>query len=558
MIELRPYQKEAIKSFKSYVQGEQKRGIVVFPTGCGKTIFGLSLAKQMGGRCLWLAHRDELITQPLKALKALWPSSNPGVVKADRNEWAREFVFASVQTAWRDNRLEKLKNFDLVVVDECHHAAAKTYKTILEGVGCFKKDGPPLLGLTATPERTDNFKLDDVFQSIVYQFQLRQAVESGYLVDVEMVQRSINIDLDNISSRGGDWAEGELDNALLEAGIVKEVCNAVDEHAKDKKAIIFTVSVKQAQLISQELLKRGYPSSWVAGILQTEKRRERLRKLGTGEITHLANCMVLTEGFDEPSVDCIIMARPTQSKSLYIQCVGRGLRIAPGKDRCTIIDMVGLSKKHTLIQAPVIFGLEANLQEREKRETIDDMPSAKHAHKLLLSQLKGVAPIERSALRWVPTRGGGYALNCGDGGTVILQVAKEHDWYVDVVHRTGSKGRERLTMDPIDLELAQGVAEDYVRRASAVYLSNKSSKWRSAPATDKQIAALKKWKVRFDPDTITKGEASDLLTHASASSPRNDPATSKQIYVLRKMGIEFDPDSITKGEAGRLLSQARR
>lgn len=557
MITLRPYQQEAIDAFLDYIKNEGTRGAVVFPTGCGKTIFALSLAKAIGGRALWVAHREELITQPIQALKQIWPEVYPGVMKAERNEWARDFLFASVQTAWRKERREKLNGFDLVIVDECHHAAAQSYKLVLEAAGCFDDGGPPLLGLTATPERTDKLRLDDVFQKIVYQFQLRTAVEAGYLADVEMVQRPINVDLDKVGMSGGDFREGALDAALLEANIVEEVCDAVDELARDKKAIIFTVSVAQAKMISSSLNSKGYRATHVSGETPREVRRKRLKGLSTGEYTHVANCMVLSEGFDEPSVDCIVMARPTTSKSLYVQAAGRGLRKFPGKDRCLIIDMVGVSNRHTLIQAPAIFGIVDNSEPRERGEPTED-GSKRHHRSLLVTQLEGVAPLARSKLQWVRAKEDVYALNCGEGGNIIMRGGENDEWYVEVIGRKGAtQAREPLTMDPVSLELAQGISEDYVRRASAVYLSSKSARWRDAPATPKQIEALRKWK-KDVPANLTKGQASDLMTAASAGSWRNDPATAKQMRALRYHRIEFNPDTVTKGEAGRLLAAAKK
>lgn len=555
-IQLRPYQNEAISAFRKAIQEGVRRSMIVLPTGCGKTVTGLALAKQMKARTLWLAHREELISQPLKALRVVWPEVKAGVVKAERNEWARDFVFASVQTAWRPNRLERLNGFDLVVVDESHHSAAKSYKLVLDHVGCFAAGGPPLLGLTATPERSDILKLDDVFEKIVYQFQLRTAVEMGYLVDVEMAQRPINVDLDQIGVRGGDFKEGELDMALLEAGIVGEVCSAVNELAKDKRAIIFTVSVRQAKQICERLKADGHKAGWVCGETPTEQRRQLLAKLGRGEVTHVANCAVLTEGFNDPRIDCIIMARPTKSKTLYIQSVGRGLRIAPGKDRCLIIDMVGATKRHNLVQAPVIFGIDGELDDTAdgRSPDPDEQIRLSHQHSLLISQIGGVAPIARSRLRWVPAREGVYALNCGEGGNVLMTNAEKDDWLVEVVGRKDSDGREPLTMEPVGLELAQGIAEDYVRRASAVYLTSRSARWRDAPATQKQLEALKKWKVPVH-SRITKGEASDLMTRATAGNWRNDPATEKQMRALRYRGLDFDEKTLTKGQAGRLLAK---
>ena len=556
MIQLRPYQTEAIDAFIAGLGEGVVRSLVVLPTGCGKTITALALATEWTHRTLWIAHREELITQPLKALRSLWPSINAGVVKAGRNEWARDFVFASIQTIHRQRRLEKLRDFDLVVIDEAHHAAAKSYKTVLEHLGCLSVGGPALLGLTATPERRDVLALDDVFQRIVYSYPLRKAVEDGFLVSPRMIPYRIKVDLDKVGSRGGDFRDGELDTALLEAGIVGEVCRAVDALARDRKTIIFTVSVRQAQLISEQLQRTGYRSSYISGSTPLELRRQRLQWLASGKITHMVNCMVLTEGFDDPSVNCIVMARPTQSKSLYIQCIGRGLRIAPNKSDCLIVDMVGMTDRHTLIQAPVIFGVKAKGYATQKTVTDpDEITRRSVKESLLLSQVIGVESVTRSHLQWVPTAKGGLALNCGQGGNVLLR-PEGHDWNVEVIGRADAAARETLTMHPVDMELAQGIAEDYAQRSEAVYLTKRSARWRRSPATDAQLKALERWKIPFH-SNITKGEASDLITQRTANDWRNDPATHKQIWALRQHGVPFDETTLTKGAAGKLLAQVR-
>lgn len=547
MIQPRPYQTAAIAAFLQFVADGGLRGLLVLPTGVGKTATALLLAKEMEARTLWVAHRDELIIQPLKALANIWPEAKAGVVKAERNEWARQVVFASVQTAWRPGRIERLTGFDLVVIDEAHRAPAATYRKVLDQVGSV-----PVLGLTATPERTDQTRLDDVFEKIVYQLALKTAVEQGYLVDVEMVGERIRVDLDKVGLSGGDYKTGELDTALLEAGIVKEIVTAVDKHARDRKTIIFVVSVRQAQETAEALCASGLKATWVAGVTPKAQRRQRLAALESGEVTHIVNALLLVEGFDCPSVDCILMARPTQSKPLYIQVIGRGLRIAPGKDNCLIIDMVGMGRRHNMIQAPVIFGVEKQLESgRVTGGYDDDLLRSSVRERLLLSQIKGVAPVARSKLRWVPSKNGVLALNCGEGGTVLMRPAEE-DWTVEVVGRKDGDDRELLTTAPVDLEFAQGIAEDYVRRAGAVYLSQRSSRWRRDAATDKQLAALKRRKITHHAD-ITKGEASELLTQAEASSWRHEPATWKQIARLKRMGAEFDEKTLTKGEAGKLI-----
>ena len=550
MLNLRPYQKESIAAYKEHADAGPTRQMIVLPTGCGKTITGLALARELGARTLWVAHRDELITQPYKAVKSVWPEAKRGIVKAELNQWRRDIVFASVQTIARPRRLEQLKQagFDLVVIDEAHHAPAESYRKVIDGL-----QPRLLLGLTATPERADNARMDDVFDGICHHYHLRQAVEDGYLSGVELVQRPINVNLDAVGSRAGDFKAGDLDIALMQAGIVEEVVAAYKEHAAGRKVIIFTISVAQSEAIAQRLSAEGFPASSVSGDLHVDIRRKRLTDFAEGRLEAIANCFVLTEGFDEPAVDCIIMARPTQSKSLYIQCVGRGLRLYPGKDSCRIIDMVGLSNRHTLVQAPVIFGTA--LDAGEKSESSDPDPDRVRDfwRSRLSTQMEGLESVSRSTMHWLRGENGSFILNIGQYGTVTL-VGRDDQWRVGVVgSRVDKRSNFPLADGWIPLELAQGIAEDYVRRCKSVNLAS-GGRWRDEPASEGQLAALARWKIKV-PGTLTRGEASDILT-AKAAAKSSEMATAKQIAFLQRRGIDVPP-KLTKQEAGRLIARAR-
>lgn len=548
MIELRNYQRAAIDAFKAAVAEGDKRLLLTLPCGTGKTVTGLALAKELRTRTLWLAHRDELIEQPMRALGEVWPEAQAGVVKAERDEYeARDIVFASIQTAWRENRLSKLAGFfDLTVLDECHHGTSHTNRIVLAGVA-----SPLLLGLTATPERTDQARLDSVFDRIVYQLHLLDAVKQGYLCDVEIVQRSINVDLDTLGiGADGDFVGTELDAALLEAGIVDEIVAAVRRHAAERRSLIFVVSVRQAETVADAL---GSDAAWICGATPIDERRDILRRFAAGEIRQLANCMMLSEGFDDPGVDCIVMARPTTSKSLAIQMLGRGLRLAPMKKNCLILDLVGTSKRHTLVQAPVIFGLASEPPAVRETQETDPMIALEMRGQALLRQIRGVAPAARSALRWVEGKPGEYALSAGKGGTIVMRPAGDL-WVVEII---GGPTRDALTSRPVDQSLCLGIAEDYVRRCQAVALAGiQSERWRQLEPTGKQIGALKRAKVPI-PETMDRGEASDLLTHAKASHWTNDPATGKQLDCLHRWGVDV-PNGCTKGEARKLIYRMRK
>ncbi len=556
MLQPRQYQLDAMGAVADGVRSGNTRQVVVLPTGTGKTMMGLMLARSLGGPVLWLAHRDELIQQPHKACGAVWPEANRGIVKAGSDEWRSDIVFASIQTAFRDARLERLARRDwrLVVVDECHHVPSVSWRKVVEGVGCLRReDPPPLLGLTATPERLDSARLDDVFQRVAYQYHLHQAVKDGYLAPPNIVMEPMNIRLDDIHTTGGDFNLGELDIKLLEGGIVGSISGAVQRNARDKKTLIFTVSVKQAQMVAEALSAAGMKAASIDGSMGVDERRYILRKFASGQISHLANCAILTEGFDEPKIECIVMARPTQSKSLFIQCVGRGLRLSPGKTDCTIIDMVALSGRHSLVQAPVIFGADAAEEERKQQQApLFKVDPIEYWRQRLSTQALGIASISRSQMRWIRGNSGELLLGVGNFGAVRLSPAGE-DWTVDVINnRETGRDIEPLATGPVGIELAQGLGEDYVRRCKAVILV-RGGRWSGQPASEAQLEALRKWKIE-PPSGLTKAQASDMLTQAAAKTM--EPATEKQISYLRRLGHEIRP-GMTKREAGRLIGVAR-
>ncbi|MHB2025147.1 MAG: DEAD/DEAH box helicase [Elusimicrobiota bacterium] len=520
-IALRPYQEEAQAVFLNRLAGGLRRGIINLPTGCGKTVTGLSIAKKIGGRTLWLAHRDELIEQPLRAIRAIWPEAKAGVVKAERHEAEAQIVFASIQTACRPGRIDNLGRFNLVVIDEAHHAAAETYRRVMEAMGCFSPEGPPALGLTATVERGDKLALDCAFEDIVYQLQLLNAIKDGWLVDLRMRRVVLDFNLDEVGIVSGDYNQGRLGEAMLRAGAAEATATAYIDHANDRKALIFTVTVDQARRTAEALKQRGVRAEWLSGETPTDERRAILSRLSTGETMVVANCAVLTEGFDEPSISSVMVARPTRSKTLYLQMIGRGTRKFPGKEDCLIVDLVGASTDHNLIQAPVLFGLTPEqAKDLTVTEALEEQEKQQEQKKSLEDALVGSfisANRKKSGPRkfhWIKATSMLYAASAGDKGMVLL-IQKNDGWVVTVAPREREDAMIQLENIPVDLELAQGIGEDYIRRASAERLVSESAAWRRNPASQKVLAALAKFRVTPPPDA-TAGEAADLLTAAIA------------------------------------------
>lgn len=554
-ITIRPYQEDANDAF---MRSTTQRDLIVMSTGTGKTVTGLRIAKNFA-RVLWFAHRKELIDQPAQALQLVDPLRRYGIVKADRNEFSRSIVFASIQTAQQERRLEQLvrERFDLVVVDEAHHALSDGYVDSLTALGCFDPSGPRLLGLTATPERGDGGGLDDVFERIVFQLGITTAIEQGYLVSPTVIEHPINLDLDKISRSGGDFNVAQLDTALMNAGIVDEIVVAFERHASDAKSIIFTVSVDQAEMTAASLRSRGHAVEAVSGAMSQLARESVLRRLKSGELKAVVNCMVLTEGFDEPSVSCLLLARPTQSKSLMIQMVGRGLRLYPGKPDCRVIDLVGVSKRHSLIQAAVLFGAlpEDDPRMIEARERVSETDPEEYWRKRYGAQIAGVRAAPRSALNWVLSDGK-WLMGGGVYGTVRMVPAGEQ-WAVDVVGNKLTKvQRLPLSDRAVDLETAQAIAEDYVRRVTPIArLTEIAAENRHLSATDAQVKILKRAGIR-KAEALTRGTAADLITQIQERKA-TEPASPKQVAMLRRMGFKVD-HPLTKQEAARMFGASRK
>src|SRR5712671_5487294 len=356
----RPYQYEAVAALLAATARGLHRPLLVLPTGTGKTIIFALLVQRRGGRALILAHRDELIQQALDKLHLVDPTLPLGIVQAAHDELTAPTVVASVQTLSRRPRLTRLvPDFQTIVIDEAHHASAPTYRRILEYCHAWHPEGPLVVGVTATPERGDRHSLRPVFDRIVYQKTLLEMMQAGYLVDLRALQVLLQADFGALRTQHGDFVDAELETLLLAANAPAQVLAAFQSHAADRKALLFTPTVALAYAMAATFCAAGIAAEALDGTTPLATRRAILQRLHTGATRVVANCAVLTEGFDEPSVDCIIIARPTQSAPLYQQMLGRGTRTYPGKTDCLVLDVVGVSTRHTLHTAATLFGCDA-------------------------------------------------------------------------------------------------------------------------------------------------------------------------------------------------------
>ena len=514
---LRPYQEEALAEIAEAAARGVRRQVVVAPTGSGKTVTFSELIARRPGRALVLAHRDELLLQGEEKIRIVNPSADIGIVKAERDEHGAAVVLASVQTITRPRRLERITpDFTIVIVDEAHHAAAPTYRRILEYMGSFGEGGPLTVGFTATPKRGDGQGLDRVFQEIVHETSMIDLMRQGYLSDLRAVQVRLNVDFNDLHTRGGDFIEAELGEMLSAANAPAHVLTAYRRHAGGRKAVAFTPTVAVAHDMAKTFRAGGIAAEALDGSTPQDERQDILARFRSGETQVVANCAVLTEGYDEASIACIILARPTKSEPFYQQMIGRGTRTFPGKADCLILDVVGSTTRHDLVTTATLFGVE----EAALRDgTIGEAVAARERVEQKQAQqgelvAQAVDLFARKNLAWTATEGGQYALSTGR--SLIVLSLEGQRWSV---RELVQGARQRVLGEGLDLGYAQGIAEDRARELGAGALMQRDAAWRQKPASVKQRSALRRWRVPPRPG-LTSGEASDLLQAAIAGAQR--------------------------------------
>jgi superfamily II DNA or RNA helicase len=502
--ELWPHQHDGVDGiFRSWDQ--YLRTLLVQPTGSGKTVTLSEVVRRRlaVGRVLVLAHTDELIQQArIKMYRARQLESD--LEKAEnRASLESTLVVSSVQTLSRPSRLERFgsDHFSTIIVDEAHRSLAPSYGRIMEHFGNAK-----LLGVTATPDRGDKKSLGAVFQDIAHEISLVELIRAGYLAPITVQTVPIKIDISKVAIRAGDFSEEELDQAL--DPVLEQVTQGIAEYARDRKTLVFTPLIRTADRFAQILRAAGFAAEFVSG--RCVDRTEKLQRFALGETRILANAQLLTEGYDEPSIDCVIILRPTRSRPFFSQMAGRGFRIHPGKRDLLLLDFLWHTSKHSLIKP-------ASLIAKDEKEA---------------------EQIERR-------------LQAADGDLVKAHdiASQDRDKVLARAIRENAQRRARR-VDILELELglkATGLA-DY----------EPTMPWHFEGATDPQLAYIAR--TGIDPKQVRcKGEASAII-ELLEKRRRLGLATFKQARLLRRLGHP-KPHELTMSEAGawigRQLQQRR-
>lgn len=345
MVELRPYQNEAKTAV--FVQWDKgtKKTLLVLPTGTGKTVVFAKIAEacvRQGRRVLILAHRGELLEQ---AADKIWKTTGLkcALEKAESTclgSWYRITV-GSVQSLMRPKRLSQFPPdyFDSIIIDEAHHCLSDGYQRVLEYFS-----GANVLGVTATPDRGDMRNLGQYFESLAYEYTLPAAIRDGYLSPIKALTIPLKLDLSGVGVQSGDFKAGDLGTAL--DPYLHSIAEEMAKHCKGRKTVVFLPLVKTSQKFRDILNEKGFSAAEVNG--ESADRKEILRDFDAGKYNVLCNSMLLTEGWDCPSVDCVVVLRPTKVRSLYSQMVGRGTRLSPGKEFLLLLDFLWHTERHEL------------------------------------------------------------------------------------------------------------------------------------------------------------------------------------------------------------------
>jgi superfamily II DNA or RNA helicase len=530
----RPYQIHAVHRAREFLRNGKRSALIVMPTGTGKTLVFAAvtrLAKNKGGRVLILAHRDELIQQAANKL-----AESAGIVAAiekakhqARRDWSLmhgaepPVVVASVQTM-RGDRLKSWPRdyFTLIVIDEAHHSPAKSYVDILDHFARAR-----VLGVTATPDRADGIDLGEVFHSDdgkpAYEYSLREAIDQEYLVPIRTVRLDVGVDLSDImTTRRGDFSPEELEELI--GPHVETLANAVIPEIGKEPTIVFTPDTGSAEGFASALRSPDFGiAAEAVSYLNPEHRRKAVERFLKRETQVIVNCCILLEGFDAPPTSRIVMCRPTKSRTLYAQAIGRGTRLSPGKHECVVIDFTWGADTHQLIKPAHLLATPED--PLELFALVEEMTKENPEMELAEAVDRGREEIENRRRR-------------------TLEVE---------ARRKAVRVFERREFDPVGVR-----AERLLGVIDAEAAPDAPRKDRDGPrATEKQAAALAKFGFP-GAETWSRKRASNLLD-ALIGRAKEGKATWKQLQYAVALGMDIgSAREASRTDVSQFIDRSRR
>lgn len=554
----RPYQDQAHNAIRTEFLKGTSRQLISMATGTGKTVVFSKLPEKLGdilpGQMLILAHREELIDQAVEKMRTINPHLKIDKEKAEHraDPSTADAIVASVATLGRKGttRLGKYnwERIDKYITDEAHHSVAQSYLNVYNAAGLLESDNKRLLlGVTATPQRGDGKALAEIYQKISYVYSMRQAIEDGWLVDVRGIRILTDTSLDAVKTVAGDFAQDMLADAVNNPHRNQLVVKAWLENGQNRQTVGFTVDIQHARDLAEMFRHYGVRAEAIWG--NDPDRRKKLFAHRLGEITVLLNCGVLTEGYDDWRIGCILLARPTKSGALYVQMVGRGTRLQDGtgnlltaiegwtnldlelKRDCVVIDVVDASERHSLITLPTLMGMSASvdlnggsvvkaiqkIEDAQKLYPQVDFSKLKSLDKLStlieqvnLFEVKYPSEVEaNSDFKWHNAVDGGFVLSLPNKEQVKIKQNLLDKYDISAIIQGQHYKGNRDTV-----EQAFSAADDLIRdkAADSLRILKREMPWHKDFASDKQLNYLRKiYKGKQLPDDLTKGQASALI-----------------------------------------------
>jgi len=366
-MQLRPYQEEALHAVRESYRRGRRRVLVVMPTGTGKTVLFAEISRLAKGPVLVLAHRQELVEQAREKVAA-WCDDVVAVEMADRRDLTRavgcrpKIAVASIQTIHRRLAYLPRDAFRIVIIDEAHHSAADSYRSVVEHFDAY------VLGVTATPDRGDGQRLGDVFEEVAFEYDMLTAIRAGFLCPIRSFLVQTDVDFSGVRKLAGELATGEVERILTKAPHLAEIAHPILRERGERPTMVFAASVAHAHALARVLCELSGDPNYAAaldGTAQRDRRQATIRRFRAGELKALVNCSLFTEGFDVPRISLVAIARPILSRSFYAQMVGRGTRISPGKEDLLVLDFVPGNCRHRLVQSIDIFA-------RDEEEVVEE------------------------------------------------------------------------------------------------------------------------------------------------------------------------------------------
>jgi superfamily II DNA or RNA helicase len=532
---LRPYQTEAVAAVEADWTAGTRRVGVVLPTGAGKsTVIGkiASNAYHAGKRIVLLAHRAELLDQMIRDMRAVdptIPASDIGVVRAEQDDHHAPIVAATLQTLGTASRLKALGERDVILWDEVHHAGAESWNATFRELGGY--DTALMAGFTATMHRARNSRvgLGDIIEKVSYERDLKWAIANGFLVHPQgLTVRVANLNaLNDVRTVAGDFHQGEL-ASIMEAA-TEYVVDAVKLHAADRRPIIFAASVDAAHQIADALTDADYPAVAVTGEQSYEIRQGKYEAYRLGYTKALVTVMVLTEGADFPMCDAVVLARPTRSRNLYSQMVGRALRLYEGKDDALVLDLAGSTRSMRLVSLTELLPGAPVREVTETGELIeltedDTEPTTSR------TRIRRQGPVDMVTIDllggdadslWLETPAGVPFISLHDGDVVFLWpeggTRKSDKWAVGHINTRTGKGGWATTESYIELSDAIAQAESWIVNVKFTVVPSRGASWRRSQApSEAQLRTARGLNI-VGADQMTKAALSDEISIKYAS-----------------------------------------